>query len=643
MESNFIFHKYPSQRNPYISTTSQSLHQGNKKKQKWKKNTHCFTFLLHLLICYSPFVVSSPFWDGITVTKSNLEALKSFKQELTDPHGFLKTWNDSGYGACSGGWVGIKCVQGQVIVIQLPWRGLGGQLTSKIGQLQALRKLSLHDNTIGGSVPKELGFLPNLKGIQLFNNKFTGSIPHTLGSCTLLQNLDFSHNQLDNRIPTEFGNLVNLKSLDLSYNFIDGGIPNSFSNLSSLTLLNLSHNNLSGHVPIQLSSRFNSSSFINNLELCGYSPSTMCPTSPAESHNCRRQKTNTKDILIVAGGALIAVLVLVCCILLWWLLKKEDIAKQEEIRVVEEGGDGGGKLVYFEGGVEFTADDLLCATVEMMGKGSYGTVYKASLLGGNHLIVKRLRERVTKNQDEFQNEVNSIGRIRHENLLAMRAYYLGPNGEKLLVFDYMPKGSLASFLHVREPNEPVNWQTRMRIMKGITRGLANLHTHHNIVHGNLTSNNILLDNDLNPKIADYGLSWLMTATAGAHGYEAPELSKLRKADTKTDIYSLGVIMLEVLSGKSPHEVDGGVGLPQWVAWIVNQEWTTEFFDLELMKDTSVTGDKLLKILKLALHCVDPSPCARPEVQLILQQLEDISPDTATSSGDEGAGGSLTGE
>lgn len=197
----------------------------------------------------------------------------------------------------------------------------------------------------------------------------------------------------------------------------------------------------------------------------------------------------------------------------------------------------------------------------------------------------------------------------------------------------------------RGPNTPVDWPTRMGIAKGMTRGLLNLHTVQNIIHGNLTSNNVLLDDDLNPKIADFGLSRLMTtaansnviATAGALGYRAPELSKLKKATTKTDIYSLGVIMLELLTGKSPGEAEDGVDLPQWVASIVKEEWTNEVFDLELMKDASAIGDELLNTLKLALHCVDPSPSARPEAQLVLQQLEQIRPDTPTSSGDDGGG------
>nr|XP_043617562.1 probable leucine-rich repeat receptor-like protein kinase IMK3 [Erigeron canadensis] len=771
---------------------------------KYNKTTHYyFTLYLHTLLFFTCIVtfVSTQSWDGIIVTESDFQALQSFKQQLIDPNGFLKSWNDSGYGACSGSWQGIKCAQGQVIVIQLPWRGLSGQITTKIGQFQALRKLSLHDNSIGGSIPKELGYLPNLRGLQLFNNKFTGSIPPSLGSCPLLQTIDlsnnllvgkipetlancsklyrvnltfnslsgsipvsitksnsiillalqynnfsgylpdswgsgqngvkpmvksltfdhnsfsgtlpvslsklseleeisFSHNQISGNVPSEYGALLKVRSIDLSYNFINGSIPKSFSNLSLLSLLNLSHNNLTGEipsflgdklnltsfnvsynnlsglVPTKLSSKFDSSAFVGNLDLCGYSPSTQCPTSlppsinPSEpsSHN-GKNKLSTKEIILIAAGAVIAVLLLICCILLCCLVKKRGGAKKQDPEgaggqgagggsgataagkgvappEAEVAGEAGGKLVHFEGTMGFTADDLLCATAEIMGKSTYGTVYKATLEDGDQVAVKRLREKITKNQREFEIEVNLLGKIRHPNLLAMRAYYLGPKGEKLLVFDYMPKGSLATFLHARGPETPVDWPARMNIAKGMARGLLSLHTHHNIIHGNLTSSNVLLDENVNPKIADYGLSRLMTAaansnviaTAGALGYRAPELSKLKKANTKTDVYSLGVIMLELLTGKSPGEAMNGVDLPQWVASIVKEEWTNEVFDLELMKDASAIGDELLNTLKLALHCVDPSPSARPEVQLVLQQLEEIRPDNATSSGDDGGAG-----
>jgi serine/threonine protein kinase len=130
------------------------------------------------------------------------------------------------------------------------------------------------------------------------------------------------------------------------------------------------------------------------------------------------------------------------------------------------------------------------------------------------------------------------------------------------------------------------------------------------------------------------------ATAGTLGYRAPELSKLKNASTKTDVYSLGVIILELLTGKSPGEPMNGMDLPQWVASIVKEEWTNEVFDLEIMRDAQTIGDdELLNTLKLALHCVDPTPAARPEAEQVVQQLEEIKPElaaAAAAAADEGA-------
>jgi len=606
-----------------------------------------FFFLLFMLVP----VFGEERWDGVVVTQSNFLALQAFKQELDDPKGFLRSWNDSGYGACSGGWVGIKCAQGQVIVIQLPWKGLKGHISERIGQLQGLRKISLHDNQIGGSIPSALGLLLNLRGVQLFNNRFTGSIPPSLGSCPLLQSLDLSnnllsgtipmslenatklywlnlsfnsfsgpiptsltrlpsltyislqhnnlsgsipnswggslrnhffrlqnlildhnflsgsipaslgslselteislsHNQLSGAIPNEIGSLNRLKTVDFSSNALNGSLPSTLSNVSSLTLLNVennhlgnqipealgrlhnlsvlvlsrnqfsghipqsigniskltqldlslnnlsgeipasfedlhglnffnvSHNNLSGPVPTLLAQKFNSSSFVGNIQLCGYSPSTLCPSpapfgSPTEiSENHRHKKLGTKDIILIVAGLLLVVLITLCCILLFCLIRKRTASNAEGGQATGRasasaartekgvppvageaeagGGEAGGKLVHFDGPLAFTADDLLCATAEIMGKSTYGTVYKATLEDGSQAAVKRLREKITKGQKEFESEVSVIGRIRHPNLLALRAYYLGPKGEKLLVFDYMPKGSLASFLHGKD-------------------------------------------------------------------------------------------------------------------------------------------------------------------------------------------------
>nr|TKS07658.1 hypothetical protein D5086_0000111240 [Populus alba] len=203
---------------------------------------------------------------------------------------------------------------------------------------------------------------------------------------------------------------------------------------------------------------------------------------------------------------------------------------------------------------------------EIMGKSTYGTVYKTTLKDVNQVAVKRLREKISKGQKEFENKVDVLA---------------------------------------RGPDTPIDWQTRMQISQisvsseGMTRGLFYLHDNENIIHGNLISSNILLDEHKNAKIADHGLSRLMTAAANTNMYTALEC------------------ILELLTGKSPGEPMNGVDLPQRIASIVKEEWTNEVFDLELMKDASIIGDKLLNTLKLALHCGDPSPSTRPEVQQVL--------------------------
>lgn len=807
--SMFLFMESQNGSSSHFHKHLQCMNSANDKEHRSRYSFHRTLVFLTLLLILSSHLVSGKSSDEVvTVALSDYTALQSIKQDLVDFRGVLRTWKDR-RGVCSGGWVGIKCDQGQVIAIQLPWKGLGGMISSKMGNLLSLRRISLHDNLLAGPIPQSIWLLPNLRGVYLFNNRLSGSIPPSIARTPSLQNLDLSNNQLNGtiphifsnsskiyrfnlsynafsgsippsftllpslaflalehnnlsgsipdtwssgqlssltldhnfltgKIPTSLSKMGNLETINLGHNHIDGIIPNEFANLSKLQILdlsnnaingsvpsftssnltvlvldnnrlngpipdtignlsslnklslshnnftggipksvgnlknldslNLSYNSLSGVVPSSLLKKFNSSSFVGNLQLCGYSISTPCsspsispsPSSsqvlPSNKNNKKSRKLSTKDIILIAAGALLLVLLLLCCSLLCCIIRKRaarskskkgktDISMPVPVPSgtdVVETGETGGKLVHFSGTFVFTADDLLCATAEIMGKSTYGTSYKATLEDGNMVAVKRLREKVTKVQKEFEAEVSELGKIRHANILALRAYYMGPKGEKLLVFDYMPRGSLASFLHARGPESLINWSTRLKIIVGITRGVVFLHSQENIIHGNLTSSNVLLDEQTNPTIADVGLSRLMTnaantnviATAGTLGYRAPELSKLKKANTKTDVYSLGVIMLEMLTGKSPSEATDGLDLPQWVASIVKEEWTNEVFDLELMGDpANVGGDELLSTLKLAMHCVDPSPEERPEAQQVLEKLEEIKPEVAQSSDD----------
>ncbi|TVU26796.1 hypothetical protein EJB05_29360, partial [Eragrostis curvula] len=303
---------------------------------------------------------------------------------------------------------------------------------------------------------------------------------------------------------------------------------------------------------------------------------------------------------------------------------------EEEDGAGAEAGRRGGKLVHFAGQLAFTK-------AEMMRKSTYGTMtYKVTLADNSLVAVKWLGEGTTKDPMNFRAVAASLlgNKIRHPNVLALRAYYLGPMGQKLLVFDYMPKGSLSAFLHGWSGRKKMDWPTRMMIAQGMARGLAYLHHDKFIIHGNLTASNILLDEQCNPKIVDFGLFRLMTddaksnvmAAAGTLGYLAPELEKLEMANPKTDMYSLGIILLELVTGKSPADRTNGMDLPQWVASIIKKEWTSDVFDRKLMQDAAAgtVWGELVHMLKLALQCVDPSPSVRPDAREVLRQLEQES-------------------
>ncbi|KAI7727751.1 hypothetical protein M8C21_013141 [Ambrosia artemisiifolia] len=296
--------------------------------------------------------------------------------------------------------------------------------------------------------------------------------------------------------------------------------------------------------------------------------------------------------------------------------------------------------VHIDGTMSFTLDDILRASAEVMGRSTYGTYYKANLETGDRIAVIKLRGEFTKNQTEVEVELNLLRKYSHPNLLKIMAYYLNKEDK----YDYMPKGSVAAFLHGQGSKPWVDWPTRMRIAKGVARGLHSLHTHHNIIHGNLTSSNVFLDENINPKISDFGLSQIIRAvpylyistTAGVLGYRAPERFKLEKADTKTDVYSFGVIMLELLTGKSPGKMEDR-DLPKWVGSIIESEWISEVLDLELLRYTPLDEDEMVNTLQLAMDCVSKLPDRRPDVQQVLQQLEEIRSETATSGDDGGAG------
>ncbi|KAL6340176.1 hypothetical protein AAG906_040612 [Vitis piasezkii] len=551
-----------------------------------------------------------------------------------------------------------------LLSLQLPSANLTGSLPKELGELSALQSLYLNVNSLTGTIPLELGYSPSLSDLDLGNNqlsgaltpaiwnlcdrlvslrlhanRLSGSVPEPVlpnSTCNNLQFLDLGDNQFSGSFPEFVTRFDGLKELDLGNNLFSGSIPEGLAKLN-LEKLNLSYNNFSGVLPVFGESKYGVEVFEgNNAGLCG-SPLRSCKSNSGLSPGAIAGIV----IGLMTGSVVLASL------LIGYVQGKKRKSRGENEEEFEEGeddengsgGSGDGKLILFQGGEHLTLEDVLNATGQVMEKTSYGTVYKAKLADGGSIALRLLREGSCKDSNSCLPVIKQLGRVRHENLIPLRAFYQGKRGEKLLIYDYLPNRSLHDLLHETRAGKPVlNWARRHKIALGIARGLAFLHTvEAPITHGNVRSKNVLIDEFFVARLTEFGLDKVMVpavademvALAKTDGYKAPELQKMKKCNSRTDVYAFGILLLEILIGKKPGKNGRSgdfVDLPSMVKVAVLEETTMEVFDVEVLKGIrSPMEEGLVQALKLAMGCCAPVASVRPTMDEVVKQLEENRP------------------
>ncbi|KAM1340309.1 LRR receptor-like serine/threonine-protein kinase FEI 2 [Malus sylvestris] len=554
-------------------------------------------------------------------------ALLEIKSTLNDSRNVLIDWQDSDESPCK--WTGITCHPQdlRVISINLPYMQLGGTISPSIGKLSRLQRLALHQNSLHGNIPNEIT------------------------NCAELRALYLRANYLQGGIPSDIGNLSYLTILDLSSNLLKGAIPSSIGRLSKLHSLNLSTNFFSGEIPdVGVLSTFGNNSFIGNLDLCGQQVRKPCRTSlgfpavlphTAASDEAavpsKRSSHYIKGVLIGAMSALgFAFLILLT--FLWVRLpsKKERVTKKYTEVKKQVNQEASTKLITFHGDMPYPSSEIIeklesLEEEDVVGSGGFGTVYRMVMNDCGTFAVKRI-DRSREGCDQvFERELEILGSIKHINLVNLRGYCRLPVS-KLLIYDYLAMGSLDDFLHEQGMEErPLNWNARLKIALGSARGIAYLHhdCSPKIVHRDIKSSNILLNENLDPHVSDFGLAKLLvdedahvtTVVAGTFGYLAPEYLQSGRATQKSDVYSFGVLLLELVTGKRPTDptfVKRGLNVVGWMNTQLKENRLHEVVD-KRCKDAD--AETVEAILEIAARCTDANPDDRPSMNQVLQLLE----------------------
>ncbi|KAL6227570.1 hypothetical protein ACLB2K_001527 [Fragaria x ananassa] len=636
--------------NSFSGTLPENLGR-NSALQELDVSTNKFTGELPSSLCYgknlsSLVIFGNQFTGNIPDTLSQCQSLEYVRFEYNQLSGEVpaKFWglplltdlrmqNNRLSGSVSSSISSANGLQ----VLTISGNIFSGELPPQICKLSELIELDVSDNQFSGAVPSCVTELKNLQELRMQHNLFSGEIPRHLSPWTQLTELNLSKNRFSGTIPPELGDLLVLNYLDLSDNSLTGEIPVELTRLK-LGQFNLSDNKLYGKIPTGLDYELFVPGLLGNPGLCSLNLKPI--------HPCQRRKSHT---------ALLAVVLSVCIVLLvglvLWYLK---------IRAKVFGGKS--KRLYsvtsFQR-VGFNEDDVLPSLTNdnLIATGGSGHVYKVKLKSGQVLAVKKLwggSSRKPESELVFKSEVETLGRVRHGNIVKLLFCCSGEDC-RILAYEYMENGSLGDVLHGEKLGPLVDWAARFSVALGSAQGLAYLHHDcvPSVVHRDVKSNNILLDEEWTPRVADFGLAktlerdvasehGAMSRIAGSYGYIAPEYAYTLKVTEKSDVYSFGVVLLELITGKRPNDVTFGENkdIVKWVTEAALCSPSSSDGDGESdkccgidlsqivdprMNPTTRDFEEIEKVLSVALLCTSAFPTNRPSMRRVVELLNDQKP------------------
>lgn len=533
--------------------------------------------------------------------------------------------------------------------LDLSLNHLVGEIPREFGNLSNMLNLVLNDNQLSGTIPEELGSLGKLLFLDLSSNRLSGPIVGSLGNLLQLFYLNLSNNMFNKGIPIQMGKLSQLSLLDLSQNMLIGQIPSQFDSLQSLEELNLSHNKLSGSIPnifedmhgllyIDISYNElegpipNSKAFMNasiealrgNKGLCGNITGLQLCKSSSTLYNLSLKKNHELALLI--SLPLVGAFLLLCAFIGLFIIYERRRRKMQVGQKERENEDLF-TISTFDG--RATYGEIIKATKEFddaycIGKGGFGNVYKAKLQSGIVLAVKKFHSSYEMaDRKSFINEIRALTEIRHRNIVKLYGFCSHAR-HSFLVYEHLEMGSLELVLSKEETAKKLDWHKRVKIIKSVAHALS--YMHHDctppIVHRDISSKNILLDSDYEARISDFGTAKILkldssnwSTLAGTYGYIAPELGYTMKITEKCDVYSFGVLALEVIKGKHSGDL---------VTFLLSRSaeeiQLRDVVDERLSPLSVEAEEEVISIVKLTRICLNSNPLARPTMHVVALQL-----------------------